>query len=192
MKTTITKLISALALILSCSVFANAQSFNKGTHVISAGIGLGSSLWTTSGGNSTPAISVSFEKGIWEVSDIGIISLGGYLGRTSITYANSFTDSSWDYKLAYTVVGARSAFHYSKLNNNKFDLYGGLMLSYNLLHIKYDQSFLDAGIESNYGASGMGFSGFVGGRYNFSEKLGAFAEVGYGVSVLSFGLSLRF
>ena len=191
MKTTIMKAIFVLICTIALPTFVYAQSFTKATKIISAGIGLGTSFYQTSG-NARPAISANFEKGAFEVGDAGIISLGGYIGNSGYKDTYSAGSYSWEAKYNYTVIGVRSAYHYGELNNDKFDLYGGLMLSYNLVSYKYSDNDPSYDYDAKVEASGIGFTGYVGGRYNFSEKLGAFAELGYGVSTLSFGLSLKF
>jgi len=191
MKTTITKSVSILALILISSIFANAQSFTKESKIISAGIGLGSSLWGT-GGKGRPAISANFEKGMWELGNAGVISLGGYIGNTgyksTYNYGSYLSEDKWN----YTVIGARSAFHYSGLNNDAWDLYGGLMLSYNIVSYSYKDNDPNYDYDAGVAASSFGLTGYVGSRYYFSEKFAAYAELGYGVSVLNLGVSLKF
>ncbi|GAB1462289.1 hypothetical protein [Pedobacter sp.] len=176
--------------VFSASLSVKAQSFTKESSIISAGIGLGSSLWL-SGGTGRPAISVNYEKGMWPVGDKHIISLGGYLGNTGYKSSGASSGYTWESKWNFTVVGARSAFHYGGLNNDKLDLYGGVMLSYNIVSYKYTDNDPSWDYGNDTAASGIGFTGYVGGRYYFTPKLGAFAEVGYGVSTLSLGLSLK-
>lgn len=173
-------------------VVSKAQSFVKGTQVIGAGLGLGSSVWATNS-SGRPAISVNYEKGIWEIGGPGVISLGGYLGNTGWKYSASAGGYTFTQKANYTIIGARSAYHYGGLNNDKFDLYGGLMLSYNIVNYSYEDN--DPG-NFTYGvaaaSSGLGLTGFVGGRYYFSDNLGVFAELGYGISTLNLGISYKF
>ena len=42
------------------------------------------------------------------------------------------------------------------------------------------------------GYGGVRLGAFVGGKYYFNDKIGAFAELGYGISVLQIGLAGRF
>ncbi|MES2651920.1 MAG: hypothetical protein V4663_09270 [Bacteroidota bacterium] len=191
MKTKITKSVSILTLLLIASLYGKAQSFTKDTKIISAGIGLGSSLWGT-GGKGRPAISANFEKGAWELGDAGVVSLGGYIGNTGYKSTYKFGSYISEDKWSYTVIGARSAFHYSGLNNDVWDIYGGLMLSYNIASYSFKDNDSSYDYDAGGAASGLGFTGYVGGRYNFSEKLGAYAELGYGVSVLALGVSIKF
>lgn len=183
-----------LTLFIAVAVTASyAQTFEKGTNVLSAGVGLGSSLLNYSGSNQTPAISVQFERGSFPVGEVGVISLGGYVGYKSYKYSGKSASYSWDQKWNYTIVGARSAFHFTSLKLDKLDLYGGLMLSYNILKYKYtDNGAYNNGYESGSYGSAAGVTAYVGGRYFFTNNIGAMAELGYGVSYLTLGLSFKF
>ena len=170
-----------------------AQFFEKGTNVVSAGIGLGGHFGSYTYGSQTPGLSVQYERGIWDVGGPGVISLGGYAGIKSYKYSGSSGGYHFDEKWNYTVIGARSAYHYNALNNDKFDVYGGLMLSYNILSYKYsDNSGSSVFKGSGSYGSNLGFSAFVGGRYLFTDNIGAFAELGYGVSYLTLGVAFKF
>lgn len=177
-------LVVSMALIAAASL--HAQSFQKGNNVLGIGVGLGSSL---SGlGSQTPAISANFEHGIWEIGGPGVISLGAYVGFKSFKYTGEDILEKW----GYTIIGVRGAYHYNGIKSDKFDLYGGLMLSYNIL--KYSVKDNDGNIiagTGNYG-SGAGITAFIGGRYFFTPNIGAFAELGYGVSYLTLGLAFKF
>jgi len=165
-----------------------AQQFIKGTNVLSAGIGLGSSLGSYSGSSQSPAISVNYEKGIWDIGGPGVISLGAYAGTKSYKYSISDYSEKWN----YTIIGVRSAYHYNGIKSDKFDVYGGVMLSYNILKYTFkDNAGNDLNRAGNYG-SGTGFTLYVGGRYFFSKELAVFAELGYGVSYLTVGVAYKF
>ena len=159
----------------------HAQSFQKGSSMVNAGIGFGTNLGGM--GNSRPAISVSYEYGKWDVGGPGVISLGAYIGNTGYSYESGGFTQKWN----YNVVGARSAYHYNGFENaTNLDVYGGLMLAYNIVNYKaegYEGS-------NNYG-SGLGFSAYVGGRWFLSENFGLYAELGYGVSTISAGLTFK-
>lgn len=174
------KVILILTIVFTAS-FAYAQSFQKGTNVLNAGIGFGSNLGGL--GTGRPAISASFEHGQWEMSGPGVISIGGYIGNTGYTYKSAGYTQKWN----YTVVGARSAYHYNGFKNAEdLDVYGGLMLSYNIMNYKAD----NYSGPNNYGG-GIGISAYVGGRWFFSENLGVYAELGYGISTLNAGISYK-
>lgn len=177
------RMIFMAAFIVATASIANAQDFEKGTNVISAGIGLGSSLGYYSGSTISPALSVQYEHGTFPIGDVGVISLGGYLGYKNYTYKYQTYKDKW----TYVIVGARSAFHLTSLKVDKLDLYGGLMLSYNSLNYHNGSGY-------NYGSYGStaGITAYVGGRYYFVSNIAAFAELGYGVSYLTLGASFKF
>lgn len=166
------------------TTFSYAQQFQKGTTVVNAGIGLGTALGGL--GKARPAISLSLDRGVWPVGGPGVISLGGYLGNTGYKYSSGGYTAKWN----YFIVGARGAYHYNGFSSvPKLDLYGGAMLGYNIVNYSSDGNDVD--ISNSYG-SGIGFSGFLGGRWFFTERIGAYAELGYGVSVLNAGLAIKF
>ncbi len=165
-----------------------AQEFKTGDNVLSLGLGLGSSIGNSGYSSQTPGISLQYEHGQWDVGGPGVISLGGYVGFKSFKYEYSYPAIYSD-KWSYTVIGIRSAYHLNMINVDHLDLYGGLMLSDNILSYTYDgPSQYNVG---NYGSS-IGLSLYIGGRYYFSDNGGAFMELGYGVSYLTIGGHYKF
>ncbi len=171
-----------LAFFFASFLCAHAQ-YDAKTSVASVGIGVGSSLGSFTYGSQSPAMSLQYEHGIHQAGP-GVISGGVYLGYKtySYTYANDYK-AKWD----YVIVGLRGAYHYTGFDIPKLDVYGGIMISYNALH--YSDSYYNG--VYNYGSK-AGFSIYAGGKYFFSNHLGAFAELGYGVAYLNVGLSLKF
>lgn len=160
---------------------ASAQSFQKGDNIINAGIGFGTNLGGL--GNARPALSASFEHGKWDIGGPGVISIGGYLGNTGYSYKSADYSQKWN----YTIIGARSAYHYNGFKNlPNLDFYGGLMLSYNIANYSADNY---SGVNS-YG-SALGLSVYLGGRWFFSEKFGLYAELGHGVSTVNAGVAFK-
>lgn len=100
------------------------------------------------------------------------------------------------YSGGYTFIyaGARASFHLSEalnVNNANFDPYVGASLGFRhaSYHDSYGYSYSDYGNGYN---SGLWLGIHAGARYLFSPKVGAFAEVGYGVSALKVGITARF
>lgn len=177
---------SMLLLIIAVSVKAQSDSksdnvYAKGTNVAGIGIGLGSSIAGYSYGSQTPAISLQYERGVADAGP-GVIGIGGYVGFKSYKYSNADYSEKW----RYTILGVRGLYHLTNLHVDNLDLYGGLMLSYNILHYSAD------GISSGSNGSAAGFSIFAGGRYYFSKSIAASAELGYGVAYINLGVALRF
>lgn len=167
---------------------ARGQVFQKGTNIVSAGVGLGSSILSYSGASQSPALSLQYERGVWDIGGPGVISLGGYAGFKGY----SFSGPDYSQKWHYTVLGVRSAYHYNGLGIDKLDVYGGVMLSYDILSYSYSAA-------GGYSVSGSGAYGsaaalsiYVGARYFFSDHIGVLAELGYGVAYLNVGLAAKF
>jgi hypothetical protein len=171
----------------------NGQAFDKGTKVVAFGIGIGSSLGSFSHTSQIPALSLQYEQGIWEAGSDGVISLGGYVGYKSFNQKSSAGNFDFTSKWNYTIIGIRSAYHYQGLENERIDLYGGLMLGYYILKYTYeDNTGSSSPIGSgNYGSS-AGLTIYLGGRYYLTDNIAAFVELGYGVSYLNLGINLRF
>lgn len=186
-----TKKIVAFILVITCGAVMSIQAqnhFSKGDKVVNVGLGIGSYYGGDGYTSSIPPISVSYEQGIMDglLDGKGSIGVGGYLGYTSNKWETTLGSSSYGWKYNYIIIGARGAFHYQFVN--KLDTYAGLMLGYNAVS---SSAFGDG---SNFGsptASGIGYSAFIGGRYLISDKLTAFAEIGYGISALQLGISFR-
>jgi hypothetical protein len=163
---------------------ANAQNANfggKGQIDVNAGVGL---LRTIYGTHTTtvPPISLSAEYGISDK-----ISVGGYLAYTA-TKDYLWLDDNDFARYSFTIIGARGSYHFNI--TDKLDTYGGLMLGYAVASskIESDNIYLD---DFAVAASGLALSAHVGARYNFTENMGAFAELGYGVSVLNVGVTFK-
>lgn len=157
-----------------------AQQFNVGTSAVNVGVGFGTSLAGT--GTARPAVSASYEYGLWEAGP-GVISLGGYVGNTGYNYKWNGGKYSWN----YTIVGARSAYHFNGITSvPQLDPYGGAMIGYNIVSYSGSDDY------SNSYGSGLEFSLFVGARWFFTDNVAAFAELGYGVSYLNLGVAFKF
>ena len=177
--------------IVTISVFsatsAKAQAFGVGTNVISAGIGLGSSIASYGYGTQSPGFNVNYDRGFWEAGP-GVVSLGGYIGIKDYNYTGVGYSEKWN----YTVIGVRGAWHFTGLDIDNLDLYGGLMLADYALSYSYsDNQGNSGGSIGNYGST-IGLSVFAGAKYYFAGNLGAYGELGFGANILSLGLSYKF
>ena len=137
-------------------------------------------------GSQSPALSLQYEHGLWEVGP-GVISLGGYIGNKTYTYDYMYTGNPYRYKWSYTTIGARGAYHFTGLDVDNLDLYGGLMLAYEALSFSDNQGGYTG---TGYGSK-VDLGVYVGGRYYFSSHVGAFAELGYSVAILNIGLVVK-
>lgn len=172
-----------MAFVAIAGLYAQGNMFSKGDKVANLSIGLGSSIYGGLGGG-IPPIGVSYEMGIKDdlFNEKSSLGIGGYLG---------FTTASQDFfgsKVSYSsiIVGARGIVHYALIDN--VDTYGGILLGYNIASSKVTGNGLGIPTTS-YG--GLVYAGFIGARYYFTPKLGAMAELGYGIAWLNIGVSLK-
>ena len=177
-----------LAICVIAGIGASAQqpTFVKGDNVASLGVGLGGYYggWYGHGVKKMPLISASFDHCFFdnlfnEKSSIGIGGLVGYKSIKVVDY----------WKINYIVIGVRGTFHYALVN--KLDTYGGLHLGYDICNSKYIGPYGSTWDRST-GGSGLSYGFFVGGRYYFTNSIGAYAELGYGYSILNLGVSFKF
>ncbi|PWK27838.1 hypothetical protein LV89_01245 [Arcicella aurantiaca] len=161
-----------LALLLTASQ-GFSQAYKQGDKYLNATIGLNSYYST-----GLP-LGASFEVGITDA-----ISVGGQADYASGNYGSG---------LGFTAfyIGARGAYHLGevlKINSDKVDLYAGLGLGYRSFSWKDGYN----GTGYSYG-NGLDFNYFIGGRYFFSDNIGAVLELGYsGVSNARAGLTFKF
>ena len=178
----------AFCIIAGVSASAQQSTFLKGDNVVSLGVGLGGYLntgwgWSGHGVKKTPLITASFDHCFFdnlfdEKSSIGI---GGLVGFKSVKVVDYW-------KITYIIIGVRGTFHYALVN--KLDTYGGLHLGYDICNSKYIGPSGSWG--GSTGGSGLSYGFFVGGRYYFTDSIGAFAELGYGYAILNLGVSFKF
>lgn len=187
--------ITLVSLIISGSVAAQSD-FREGDNVVAFGVGLGSSLGGFSSSSRTPALSVQFEHGQWEVGGPGTVSIGGYLGYKGFKNSGSFPYSggsySYDQRWRYIILGFRSAYHYHGFEVKNLDPYAGLMLSYDILDYSYNDNLPN--VEYDYGgnySSSFSLTFYLGSRYYLDKNWSAFAELGYGVSFLTVGMAYK-
>ena len=166
--------LALITVITLTSESAFSQVFDKGVKQANLGIGFGGGYGT---GSTSPAISGSFEVGVTDK-----IGVGGIVGYQSSTYDYGFGS----YSYTYLIFGARGSYHFYETDN--VDVYGGAMLGYQNVSVSSTGSTFGAAASS----SGIVIGLYLGGRYMFSENIGAFAELGYSISIFSVGLTAKF
>lgn len=178
-------LIVAVAILAATQLSVNAQPFKTGDVVANIGAGFG---WYGYGYGATslPALSVSIEKGIKDIENVGPLSIGGIVGFKHASYAWS---TSYDYSWNDFIVAARAAIHYDLLKNEKVDTYGGAALGLRAQSYNYYNASLNKVSTTTMHPL---FAFYLGGRYYFSDKLAGFGELGYGLGYLTLGVSYKF
>lgn len=159
-------------LLVAIVLQASAQQFKQETKFIALlgsanGLYLGDLFY---GGN------LIFEMGFRPIGSDGIISLGGSLGFGSRSYEETNL-SRWSSTRGHAAV--RSAFHYTALNEDKLDVYGGVEVGFGVLSTR--NTFFNPATVGlwNYGNRTTGFARmhpFIGARYYVGNKFALMAE----------------
>jgi len=155
-------------------------SVDKGTKFLNVGIGFGGWGGLAFGGRSI-ALGASAELGLRRN-----ISVGPLVGFQTYRDVGSWFS-----------VGGRGSYHFNellRLSDNKLDLYAGLGLIYSgfTYSNEYRTLYRSLGIGNPTTYGGIDIGGHLGARYFFNEKIGGFAEAGFGVAPLQLGLTARF
>ena len=182
------------------------KCFDENTHIINLGVGWGRSYYTflRSAGYSsgtTPAFSLTYEQPWPKKLGPGFLGVGAYLGFQHAyynynydywynNYATYYYNHSWNY---YMVAG-RAAYHWDVLNSKNAEVYAGVLIG--MRFQTYNYSTNDPGNNDPYSYKQSSvwpvYSVFAGARWYFVKNFGLFAEVGYGISYGTVGMSIKF
>ncbi|HEX7412696.1 MAG TPA: hypothetical protein VF411_01530 [Bacteroidia bacterium] len=189
---------------------SDEKCFDENTHVLNLGVGFGGGNYYASAYsgygysyNVSPAFSITYEQTIKQRVGPGYIGVGGYMGYqgSSSTYNYSYDDHGYIGNYYSTnswsdfMIAARGAYHWDVVNKKKVELYAGALLGLRIQTYRYTTNNPDPnyhGYWVNNGSVFPAFSVFVGGRWYFAKNVGLFAEVGYGISYLTGGISFKF
>lgn len=184
------KCLGLLVSLMSTYAIATAQeqslAYEKGNQSLQFGLGLGAPYFQ--GGVKIPAIQLHYEYGVTDE-----ISVGGVVGYASSSMKyddysfngnSSFTKSRSTVDFSYLLIGARANYHFE--TSERFDPYGGVTLGYNKIGTT-DKGSLGADLKS----SQILYGGQIGANYYFSSRIGAWAELGYGIGYLNLGLTFK-
>ena len=121
-------------------------------------------------------------------------SIGGTFGHSISETGEKdfFGDESGQLENSYYEFALKTGLHITRYDN--ISIYSGFILSYHLSNIKATKGDLEAisyhtGIKSSQGKIIPG--GYMGFKYALKKKLIIMAELGYGVSILRFGVGYR-
>jgi len=180
-----------LALALISPAVMQAQLFDKGDKVISAGIGLGNTLFAFGSlySTSVPPVWIAGDYCIREDLGPGNLGVGAILGYSAFKSTYTYNLDKYGWKYTTLVIAARGTYHFTDLVD-KLDLYGGIDLGAKILTDKYygDNTILD---NTTLG-SGLLLEPFAGARYYFADNIAANAELGYGFAILKLGIAFKF
>ena len=179
--------------ILAQYSLAQNKEFKKGQHDVSIGIGFITALFNIDGytmKTKTPPLSLSYEYGITDEFSIGAF-IGSAKQDAYTTLINLNTGVVFYGKegtLTHTLVGCRGLYHIPLYQ--KIDTYIGAMIGYNAVSEDYAADNIYAGQTDKTGT--LAYSFLAGGRYRLSQHTRIFAEIGYGISVISCGINFQF
>ena len=168
----------------------NAQLFDEGDIVLSAGIGLGATYYSGIGNKTTiPPVWIAGDYCLREALGPGNLGVGGYIGYSAYKWHYTYFDYDYGTKYGNLIIAGRGTYHFVDLVD-KLDLYGGVLLGFRIVsHKDFGDWQLD--YDYNYNASSVAYSLFAGARYFLSDNFGVMAELGYGIAYLSLGASLK-
>ena len=176
--------------LLSLFVFCFQTSYAQGNFDLSFGVGAFPTFAKDKGKVLVLPLSLNFDYKINKNFSLGLYT-GYSVTETDREVINDGEVAQWQNK--YSVYGIRAAAHTDKLDN--WDIYGGMTLSYNHSRIDVIEGSKEKleehmGIKESSGK--VSASGFVGARYSITKNLGVYTEVGFGISLLTAGVSYRF
>ena len=129
-------------------------------------------------------INAAFEKPLPSVENLGVGLYGAYT-RRNFSYGLGYIGALTGYQRTSLDVGVRGAYHLNELvnlNNDNIDLYGALGVGLRLYN--YGNDYVG-------NATRLGLGGLLraGANFSLSPTLGGFAEVGYGPSLITAGVT---
>ena len=189
--------------------------FDENTHLINLGVGFGggSHYKGVRGGAYTyrisPAISVNYEQAWKPKLGPGYLGIGAYIGYQRATYKYNYGYSNYYYNgnfyngtgyyyqhsWNYYMIAARSAYHWDKLNSEKAEVYGGVLIGMRIQTYSYttnDVSPYRGNYALNENRVSPAYSVFAGARWFFVPNVALFAEAGFGISYITGGVSFKF
>lgn len=180
-------------LVTTCVVFfilntTIAQTANKRQLTLQAGIGLVPTYFMDNSKTLVPPLSLTINYKINPV-----LSIGAFGAHSSSRSANSILQDGSVYNLQNDswIGGLRVAAHSTTFDN--FDIYGGFSVAYQLPDVQTnvvnpgEQRIPDTRVPDNK----VLYAGFIGTSAYLTENFGLFGEVGYGISLLTVGLTAR-
>lgn len=186
-------LLVASFVLFSSQLRAQDRAFEIKNSLLNIGVGFG---WTYKFYNDPsvwPAFSISYEKGLFYAKNVGYFGIGGH---AAYHYANYDYSGSDRYIYWHNIVGTlRFTYHPVFLMTQNFDMYLGFMggARYEIFKdTKYDAMPVGLNPYKRYGGFSPLFAGVLGMRFYTGERLGFFAEGGYGLSYVTIGMTWKF
>jgi hypothetical protein len=175
------------------------QSFDNGSRILNVGVGFGARrYYNFNNGNgysyrNSPAFSISYEQALQKKLGPGYLGLGGYFGFQTSSYKYDYS-YYYQHRWNYYLLAARGVYHPDVLNWDKGELYGGALIGVRYQSYRFTTNSPDPGVFVNrYNDRSIwpAYSLFIGGRYYFTPAAAIFGELGWGISYLTLGISLK-
>ena len=173
--------LTAIAVVL-CTAGALAQS--GASNDVHIGLGVGSVFY-----RGIP-LSVSYDHAIDEQ-----FTVGGYVGlqRSTDRILNILGPRDFEYRATVFTIGPRVTYHpdLAELDidvEDEWDFYVAAMLGVSFVTDNFDD---DLRLVYSPFRNRFRYNFRFGVNYNFTERIGVYGELGYGISILSAGLNVN-
>lgn len=182
----------------ACLIMASTVSAQTklGKFNFSAGIGLEPTHFTDKSTMNTPPIGL---KAGYQFSQL--FSLNAFAGFSSTTSQAQVINDGLVTQATnkHLLLGLRGEMR--KELSNRFDIYGGGLLGYSMTDVQEINPVTGNAVsrpvgeptpyDPNAPKGKFMYSGFIGSTFYLKNQIGLFAEVGYGVSLLQTGITVR-
>lgn len=188
-----TKAIAMLALSIFClrvSAQTPMPSLRQPVkYEMSIGLGLLPTFLKDHGSTVVPPVAFTAACRVAPQFSLGVF--GGH--SVSDTRRKAYGDGAMtQYRHSLLQTGIRAAVH--TRHTEKWEAYGGLSLGLQFSHfdvLEGNMDYLKKHRKFKENVTRMAYTGFVGGRYRLTPRVGVFGELGLGVSLLTAGVQLR-
>jgi hypothetical protein len=190
------KCIFLLAALVAVSISLQAQVvFKKGAVDLSAGVGLVPAY--VADGAHINMLPVNLRLGYRITNNFSMSAFAAYSASEKNNVVRP-DDSIDNIKNEEVTLGLRGAVH--ALRAERFDVYGGLMLGYNMPNTDVTQvsapksGTIPGDLQPSFSrpaTNKMTYGGFVGATYFPGRNLGFFGELGYGISLFNVGMQWK-
>ena len=187
-------LFGLLLLSFSAATAQNTQ-IKVGDSQVSAGIGLIPTFIGDNGKTIVPPLSVRYAYQVSEKFSLG--AFASYSSTSSALIKNN--DGSTNlFNTEMLMIGVRPAVHFLNLKN--WDGYGGFSFGYNIPMVDVATTTPEPQTGDDFKATptfyreaknNFSYSGFIGATYFVKKNIGVYGEVGYGISLLNLGVTIK-
>lgn len=159
-----------------------------GDHLLNLGVGLGRNFFNYTYAHTTaaPTLTFSYQHGVVQAGP-GVITAGGIFGWN--TYSQDLDPVASRLHTYYLSI--QGAYHYN-WGIEHLDTYGGIQLGTEMRSYRYTPSINFSGVGIGSVFDQYAIFGFYGGAaYYFNSHIGAFGEIGWGLTLLSAGITVK-